>query len=74
MVSVPIFITGKYVSVMDVDQLYKGMVRYWETNPFTISVNIYGENFLDYDEDVKKLGRLIRHDTKFGLRKLNFFE
>ncbi len=64
---------GNYVSVMDVNQLYKGMVRYWETNPFTISVNIYGENFLDYDEDVKELGRLIRHDTKFGLKKLNFF-
>ncbi len=64
---------GNYVSVMNVDQLYKGMVKYWETNPFTISVNIYGENFLDYEEDVKRLGQLIRDDTKFGLKKLNYF-
>ncbi len=64
---------GNYVSVMDVDQLYKGMVKYWETNPFTISVNIYGENFLDYEKDVRKLGRLIREDANFGLKKLNYF-
>ncbi|GAX62224.1 Fe-S oxidoreductase [Candidatus Scalindua japonica] len=64
---------GNYVPVMNVDQLYKGMVKYWETNPFTISVNIYGENFLDYKEDVKKLGRLIRDDNKFGLKRLNYF-
>ncbi len=64
---------GNYVPVMNVDQLYKGMVKYWETNPFTTSVNIYGENFLDYEEDVKKLGQLIRDDTNFGLKKLNYF-
>ncbi len=67
------YTNGNYVSVMNVDKLYKGMVKYWETNPFTISVNIYGENFLDYDKDVKKLGKLIRNNTKFGLRKLNYF-
>ncbi|MCP4269563.1 MAG: hypothetical protein GY777_28995 [Candidatus Brocadiaceae bacterium] len=67
------YTNGNYLTVMNPDQLYNGMVKYWKTNPFTISVNIYGENFLDYEEDVKKLGRLIRDDTNFGLKKLNYF-
>lgn len=64
---------GKFVSVNNEAELYQGMVNYWQTNPFTTSVNIYDENFLDYKDRVDELGRWIRKDTRYGLKKLNFF-
>jgi hypothetical protein len=64
---------GNFIPVLDERELYEGMVRYWAVNPFTTSVNIYDENFLDYKDRVDSLGRLIRADTALGLRHLNYF-
>jgi hypothetical protein len=64
---------GGFMPVLDELQLYHGMIRYWKVNPFTSTVNIYDENFLDYKDRVDALGRLIRQDTTLGLRHLNYF-
>src|SRR5262249_45050816 len=64
---------GGFIKVLDEQQLYEGMVRYWRVNPFTSTVNVYDENFLDYKDRVDTLGRLIREDRSFGLRHLNYF-
>lgn len=64
---------GAFLQVLDEQGLYEGMLRYWRVNPLTSTVNIYDENFLDYDERVRHLGRLIREDREHGLEKLNFF-
>jgi haloalkane dehalogenase len=64
---------GGFIPVLDEQQLYEAMVRYWKVNPFTSTVNVYDENFLDYKDRVEALGRLIRQDGAFGLRHLNYF-
>ena len=64
---------GGFIPVLNEQQLYEGMVRYWKVNPFTSTVNVYDENFLDYKDRVDTLGRLIRQDTSFALRHLNYF-
>jgi hypothetical protein len=64
---------GRFLGVLDERGLYEGMLRYWAVNPFTSTVNIYDENFLDYKDRVDELGRLIRADRQHGLGKLNYF-
>jgi hypothetical protein len=64
---------GGFIPLLGEQQLYEGMVRYWKVNPFTSTVNVYDENFLDYKDRVDALGRLIRQDDAFGLRHLNYF-
>ena len=64
---------GNFIPVLNELQLYEGMIRYWKVSPFTSTVNIYDENFLDYKQRVDTLGELIRQDTSFGLRRLNYF-
>jgi radical SAM superfamily enzyme YgiQ (UPF0313 family) len=64
---------GNFIPVLTEQQLYEGMIRYWKVNPFTSSVNIYDENFLDYKQRVDALGELIRGDASLGLRHLNYF-
>ncbi len=64
---------GNLVEVMDVRSLYEGMLYYYDTNPFTSTVNVYDENFLDYKDRVDALGRMIRADERYGLRHLNYF-
>jgi hypothetical protein len=64
---------GGFIPVLSEQQLYEGMLRYWKVNPFTSTVNIYDENFLDYKDRVDALGRLIREDAAHGLRSLNYF-
>lgn len=64
---------GGFIPLLNEQQLYEGMRRYWRVNPFTSTANIYDENFLDYKDRVDALGRLIRGDPSFGLRSLNYF-
>jgi hypothetical protein len=64
---------GGFIPLLNERQLYEGMLRYRRVNPFTSTVNIYDENFLDYKDRVDALGRLIREDAEFGLHHLNFF-
>jgi radical SAM superfamily enzyme YgiQ (UPF0313 family) len=64
---------GGLIPVMSERQLYEGMLAYWRVNPFTRSVNIYDENFLDYEDRVRRLGRFIQNDSEFGLCQLNYF-
>jgi haloalkane dehalogenase len=64
---------GKLVEVLGVDALFESMRAYWDINPFTSTVNVYDENFLDYKERVDALGARIRADEKHGLRALNYF-
>ena len=64
---------GRFLQVLDERHLYEGMLRYWKTNPFTSTVNIYDENFLDYKDRVDSLGCMIRSDQEFGLSQLNYF-
>ena len=64
---------GRRDQVMDEEGIFATMVNYWKSNPFTSSVNIYDENYLDYKERVSHLGRLIRQDPEYGLEHLNWF-
>ncbi|MCP4756644.1 MAG: hypothetical protein GY866_37755 [Proteobacteria bacterium] len=64
---------GKYIEVMTAEQIYKAMVGYWENTPFTNSVTIYDENFIDYKDKVTELGRFLQNDKTFGLSKFNYF-
>lgn len=64
---------GRFLGVLDERELYEGMRRYWQVNPFTSTVNIYDENFLDYKERVDQLGGYLREDREYGLRRLNYF-
>ena len=64
---------GKLVEVLGVQELFESMRAYWDVNPFTSTVNVYDENFLDYKERVDALGARIRADEKYGLRALNYF-
>ena len=67
------YANGGFIKVLDERQLYEGMVRYWRANPFTSTVNIYDENFLDYKDRVDALGGMIRGDASRGLHQLNYF-
>jgi haloalkane dehalogenase len=64
---------GNLLEVLNVRGLYEAMLYYWDVNPFTSTVNVYDENFLDYKERVDALGRLIREDGRYGLKHLNYF-
>ena len=64
---------GKLLEVLGVQQLFDSMRAYWDVNPFTSTVNVYDENFLDYKDRVDALGVKIREDGKYGLRALNYF-
>jgi len=64
---------GKLLEVLGVRELFDSMRAYWDINPFTSTVNVYDENFLDYKERVDALGELIRSDEKYGLRAINYF-
>lgn len=64
---------GKRNQVMDEAAIFAAMKNYWRTNPFTSTVNVYDENYLDYDERVNALGEMIRNDDEFGLEHLNYF-
>ena len=63
---------GRYVELMDARQIYEAMKTYWTHAPFTNSVTIYDENFLDHADKVDALGALLRNDRELGLRRLNF--
>ncbi len=64
---------GKYIEVMTAEQIYKAMVGYWKNTPFTNTVTIYDENFIDYKTKVTTLGSFLQNDKEFGLSKLNYF-
>ena len=64
---------GNLLEVLNVRGLYESMLYYWDVNPFTSTVNVYDENFLDYKERVDALGQLLRDDARYGLRHLNYF-
>ena len=62
---------GKYIEVMNAEQIYKTMCNYWK-DPFTNSVSIYDENFLKQTEKVNSLGEYLRNDQDYGLARLNY--
>lgn len=64
---------GKLIEVAGVQELFDSIRAYWDVNPFTSTVNLYDENFLDYKDRVDALGAKIRADEKYGLRALNYF-
>lgn len=64
---------GRFIPVLDEPGIYEGMKRYWKINPFTSTVNIYDENFLDHKDRADTLGRFIRDDETYGLQQLNYF-
>ncbi|MFL6262986.1 MAG: hypothetical protein ACJ76Y_25075 [Thermoanaerobaculia bacterium] len=64
---------GNLLEVLNVRGLYEAMLYYHDVNPFTSTVNIYDENFLDYKERVDALGQLLRDDGRYGLRNLSYF-
>lgn len=66
------FTEGRYIEVSTARQIAQQMVGYWKSSPMMNSVTIYDENFLDVKPKVDELGRLIRADKTFGLRKLNY--
>ena len=55
------------------DKVFKEIKRIYRTFPDTMLVTIYDEDWLKYTDEVREVGRLIREDTEFGLRKINFF-
>lgn len=63
---------GRYIELMNAKQIYEAMRVYWRHAPFTNSVTIYDENFLDHTDKVDELGALLRQDPEFGLRQLNY--
>jgi len=67
------FTKGRYIEVMTAEQIYRSMRYYWESTPFTNTVYLYDENFLNQKEKVDELGRRIRSDHGLGLNKLNYF-
>jgi hypothetical protein len=67
------YTSGKRNEVMDETAIFAAMKNYWRTNPFTTSINIYDENYLDYKDRVTNLGEMIRNDSELGLEHLNFF-
>jgi radical SAM superfamily enzyme YgiQ (UPF0313 family) len=67
------FTGGKLLEVLGAQELFESLRAYWDVNPFTSTVNLYDENFLDYKERVDALGAKIRADEKYGLRALNYF-
>lgn len=66
------YTSGRYVEVMNAEQIHRTMLRYWRSSPFTNSVSIYDENFLDHRDKVAELGKLIREDEEFGLGRYNY--
>ncbi|MCX4243005.1 B12-binding domain-containing radical SAM protein [Paraliomyxa miuraensis] len=67
------YTSGRRDQLMDEAAIFAAMKNYWKTNPFTTSVNIYDENYLDYKDRVTNLGAMIRNDDELGLEHLNFF-
>ena len=63
---------GRYVELMNARQIARAMRAYWEHSPFTNSVTIYDENFLDHFDKVRELGQFLREDDRFDLRRYNF--
>ncbi|HXE71287.1 MAG TPA: hypothetical protein VNO81_01400 [Candidatus Nitrosotenuis sp.] len=62
---------GRYVEVLDAAGIHRAMRGYWARG--VQSATIYDENFLDQKEKVSALGRLLRQDGDFGLRRYNYF-
>jgi len=61
------------VQLYSPEQIFQEMKRIYRTYPDTMTVMVYDEDWLKYPDEVRELGRLIREDTEFGLRKLNWF-
>lgn len=55
------------------EQIFQELKRIYRTYPDTSYVMIYDEDWLKYTDEVREVGRLIREDTEFGLRKMSWF-
>lgn len=64
---------GRYVEVMDPEQIVGAIQGYFAASPFTGSITIYDENLLDHPDKARALGRLIAADPRLGLRRVGFF-
>jgi haloalkane dehalogenase len=63
---------GRYLEVMDADQIYRVMRGYWKRAPFINGVTIHDDNLLQQRDKVMRLGRQIQRDQELGLRRLNY--
>lgn len=54
------------------EQIFEEIKRIYRTFPDTLTVVVYDEDWLKYTDEVREVGRLIREDTEFGLRKLSW--
>ena len=60
------------VQLFTPDKIFETMKNIFRTQPDTLCVIVYDEDWLKYPEEVREVGRLIQEDTEFGLRKLNW--
>ena len=65
------FTNGKYVEIMNAEEIYQSMRSYWD-RPFTNTVTIHDENFLDHRDKVNILSSLLQKDRNYGLVRYNY--
>lgn len=63
---------GKFIELANADQLFEGMKQFWRMHPDARSMIIHDENLCKDKEKVSRLGKLIREDKEFGLRKMGY--
>ena len=61
------------VQLYSPEKVFQEMKRVYRAYPDTMTLMVYDEDWLKYPDEVRELGRLIREDSEFGLRKLNWF-
>ncbi|MFC1631454.1 B12-binding domain-containing radical SAM protein [Candidatus Omnitrophota bacterium] len=64
---------GRYIEIYDAEQIFQTMKMIIRDNPDLDSFIIYDEDFLKHKDKAKRLGRLIRQDDEFGLKKINYY-
>lgn len=67
------FFGGKHIEIADAETIFEYMKKAWREHPRLRMAVIFDEDFFRNKDKVTKLGKLIRSDTEFGLKKLNYF-